>query len=298
MRHYNIESVGGITFSPGGGELSDFADGVDNALAKYDGVNSIQDTGVIVDDSNNVSGINDLSIGGNLFIDGTTFVVHSGEVSTSDAVVYINDGEVGPGVTAGQAGIQVDRGSETDYQFMFVEATDAFEVGEVGSLQAVATREDAPINNYVPYWNDTDKRFDTAGSIPITSISIPTGTKMWFYADAAPSGWTIDATPSDNILAVKGGATYTTGGVQVGSWTVSGLTSNNESSHTHLVSGTTAAEAQTPVEQGSNSNDAAHEDHTHTMSFTSGAGSAHNHTVTQDATWRPKANVGIICTKD
>lgn len=64
-------------------------------------------------------------------------------------------------MTAGQAGIQVDRGSATDYQFLFVEATDTFRIGEVGSLQAVATREDTPESWGVSYWNDTQKRLDT-----------------------------------------------------------------------------------------------------------------------------------------
>jgi len=136
-----------------------------------------------------------------------------------------------------------------------------------------------------------------SAKIVSTDRAIPSGTKIWFYADSAPTGWTIDATPSDRILAVKGGSTYVTGGVQVGSWTVSGISTANESSHTHLVSGSTDIFNTGLDDQGSGSNTVT-PSHVHTLSITSQAGSAHNHIVNQDGTWRPSANVGIICTKD
>jgi hypothetical protein len=75
----------------------------------------------------------------------------------------LNSGEVGPGVTAGQAGIEIDRGSAENYWFVFDETTDTFRVGEYTTTQAVATREDSPIDTRIPYWNDLAKRFDTAG---------------------------------------------------------------------------------------------------------------------------------------
>lgn len=110
----------------------------------------------------------DVSISGDLFVDGTTFVVHNQEVTTSDNIIVVNQGETGPGVTAGIAGIEIDRGSETNYRFVFAEDTDTFRIGEIGDTQAVATREDSPTNLRVPWWNDTAKRFDTAGEAYIT----------------------------------------------------------------------------------------------------------------------------------
>lgn len=107
----------------------------------------------------------DLSIEGDLFVDGTTWVVHNQEVTTSDNLIVINYGETGPGVTAGWAGIEVDRGTLTNYQFLFYEDTDTFRIGEMGSTQAVATREDNPIDGGYAIWNDSLKRFDTTTSI-------------------------------------------------------------------------------------------------------------------------------------
>ena len=113
-----------------------------------------------------------LTITEDLFVDGTTWVVNNQEVTTSDNIIVVNNGEVGPGVTAGSAGIEVDRGSATNYQFLFVEASDTFRIGEIGSLQAVATREDSPTDQRFPLWNDSSKRFDTATS---TILRIATG---------------------------------------------------------------------------------------------------------------------------
>lgn len=52
-------------------------------------------------------------------------------------------------------------------------------------------------------------------------------TKCWFYLNAAPTGWTIDNTPADALLCVKGGtaAFNAAGGTQAGTWT--------QPNHTH-----------------------------------------------------------------
>ena len=122
---------------------------------------------------------------------------------------------------------------------------------------------------------------------------IPSGTKMWFYADTAPVGWTLDATPSDSLLAVKGGSTYTTGAAQAGTWTQpdATLTAAQIPPHTHLTGATTSASsgggatiycyATTPTSTGA-------------TATSGGSASSHNH----GSTYRSQANVGIICSKD
>lgn len=63
----------------------------------------------------------DVVVNGDMFINGTQFVVDTEEVSAKDNLIVINAGEVGPGVTKGVAGIRVDRGSADPYDFMFRE---------------------------------------------------------------------------------------------------------------------------------------------------------------------------------
>ena len=140
----------------------------------------------------------DLTVTGDLFVDGTTWVVHNQEVTTSDNVIVINNGEPGAGVTSGTAGLEIDRGTLTNYLFIFDEATDTFRVGEVGSTQAVATREDTPTTMLVPWWNDTDKRFDTAGS---SSVTINTTTDVITFTAASSAVATFE---SDGLTLAAG----------------------------------------------------------------------------------------------
>ena len=111
--------------------------------------------------ANNLSLDGSLTVSGDLTVNGTQFITNTETVEIKDNILLINNGETGSGVTAGSAGIEVDRGTENNYQFIFNEANDSFQVGEVGDLQSVATREAAPINDYFAKWNDTEKRFDT-----------------------------------------------------------------------------------------------------------------------------------------
>lgn len=90
-------------------------------------------------------------------------------VEIKDNLLLINSGETGSGVTLGTAGIQVDRGLLTDYQFIFDEASDWFKIGEIGSLQRVATCEDSPIDTALAYYDLTTKRFITDTNIKRTS---------------------------------------------------------------------------------------------------------------------------------
>lgn len=128
---------------------------------------------------------------------------------------------------------------------------------------------------------------------------IPSGTNMWFYENAAPTGWTLVSVPSDSILGVKGGSTWTTGGVSPsGSWTVSGITVADHvltipemPAHTHGIS---RGDDDTEAGDGDNEPGA----FGNIQSTSTGGGLGHNHGVSQNGTWRPSTNVGIICIKD
>jgi len=106
-----------------------------------------------------------LSVGGDLTVLGTNFIANVEEVQVEDNTIVLNKSETGAGVTAGSAGIEIERGTETNYRFIFDETQDNFRVGMIGSLQAVATRQDSPTSNGITYWNDTDKRMDTSSTL-------------------------------------------------------------------------------------------------------------------------------------
>jgi hypothetical protein len=137
-------------------------------------------------------------------------------------------------------------------------------------------------------------------------VEIASGSKVWFWQATAPTGWTIDTSAADAVLAVKGGlSSYgVDGGLQAGTWT--------QLKHTHTTGDHVLTEAEMPA-------------HSHTYqreydslgssgglvkgyylgtynTSTVGSSQAHNHGATGNGapanTWRPLAQVGIICTKN
>ena len=80
------------------------------------------------------------TLNGNLTVNGTQTVVNTTTVTAKDNIITVNAGEVGSGVTAGKAGIQVDRGDLADYQIVFDETDDMFKVGQIGQLETIASQ--------------------------------------------------------------------------------------------------------------------------------------------------------------
>ena len=132
-------------------------------------------------------------------------------------------------------------------------------------------------------------------------VKFASGTKQWFYQPAAPTGWTIDTTLGDAVLAVHGVTTYdgsTGGGQQKGDWV--------QPTHTHTVDIYASDKSGTILSHGAESitviatdaNDVAWE---LTAGPSSYSGKGKRETTAAGATvgtWRPKANVGIIASKD
>ena len=56
---------------------------------------------------------------GNFTVGGQQTVVNSTNLDVQDNIITVNHGETGAGVTLNQSGLQIDRGTETDAQFVF-----------------------------------------------------------------------------------------------------------------------------------------------------------------------------------
>lgn len=124
---------------------------------------------------NSLTLTSDLTVGGNFTVNGLTSIISTNVIQIQDNIVEINTGEEGAGVTLGLAGIQINRGSLTDYQFVFEESSDLFKIGTEGDLQTVATREDSPLANGIMIFNNTLERLDSVDDIPI-DITFSSGT--------------------------------------------------------------------------------------------------------------------------
>ena len=103
------------------------------------------------DGSRHVTG--DFTIFGNLSVSGTEYVSNTETVEVQDNLMILNKGEAGSGVSKGIAGIEIDRGTSTNYRFVFDEVDGLFKVGISGSEEALTIVDQGSIvEGHIPYW--------------------------------------------------------------------------------------------------------------------------------------------------
>ena len=93
--------------------------------------------------------VGNLTVGGNLVINGSSFTVESTTVRIEDNIIELNKNEVGTGVTAGRAGLKINRGDADAYLMVFDETDDSFKVGTDTVLKPIALKEyvDTSVSN-------------------------------------------------------------------------------------------------------------------------------------------------------
>lgn len=70
-----------------------------------------------------------LLVQGDLTVNGTTTTLDTQTVLVEDNIIVLNNNEVGPGVSSGYSGIEIDRGSSDSEWFVFTESDDRWHVG-------------------------------------------------------------------------------------------------------------------------------------------------------------------------
>ena len=100
-------------------------------------------------------------ITGNLTVNGTTTTLNTETVLVEDNIIEINSTQTGTPASSLVSGIEVNRGDEPNFQFVFVELSDDFRLGKVGgTLQPVLTRDELSnlANNDILVWDNENKR--------------------------------------------------------------------------------------------------------------------------------------------
>ena len=112
--------------------------------------------------------VQNLVIKGDVTQEGDTFITQAERVEVRDNMILINEGETGAGVTAGFAGIEVDRGTEQNFMFGFNESDGMFKIGKEGNMFDVALRQPvgAMIDGMFASWDAATKTFKTTNVIP------------------------------------------------------------------------------------------------------------------------------------
>ena len=114
----------------------------DNKLVKSVGTSGVdvEATGIDVDDSNNITGINDLTIDGDLTVNGTTTSVNSDTLDVTDANITVNNGGTQASADAGNAGLTIEMSDATDVEIGYDSTTASkMALGEIGSQSEIIT---------------------------------------------------------------------------------------------------------------------------------------------------------------
>jgi hypothetical protein len=132
-------------------------------------------------------------------------------------------------------------------------------------------------------------------------LGLPVGTKMLFYQDTAPTGWTILNTLDDKLVYITKGSVAggQTGGAvhPTGTWVLSGI---NTGAHALTVAEIPAHHHITSYEPNSTPYGGAHGSPIGGSTYNTGdtgGGEAHSHPMAANDSWRPAAYCCIICQK-
>lgn len=107
----------------------------------------------------------EMIVQGNFTVTGNTSYLDTNVTRIRQDVITVNGGNAT--LSSGTlAGIKINRGEDvTPYFFAFEEGSQSFKIGEEGDVQPVMTREDAPVDKGIPYWDNTQYRVRTTSDI-------------------------------------------------------------------------------------------------------------------------------------
>lgn len=122
-------------------------------------------------------------VSGNFFVLGNETVINTDQLTIRDNLIIINNGELGPGVSAGVSGFYVDRGHVDgnvqkpylgNFNFYYVEQIGGgtFQIGFEDDTQPIATREEAPYPYGLMYWNEATSQFITNNAFYINDDTL------------------------------------------------------------------------------------------------------------------------------
>ncbi len=169
-----------------------------------------------------------LTVGGNFTVSGTTTSVDTQTLLIKDNILTINSSlsnAIPPSTL--QSGIEVRRGTYSNYYFVFDETSQLFKVGQCNQLQAVTTRDDNLATGF-PYYDTTTSKLTTRAigisdvtnlttSLSTTSNAAFTGSNAAFTANSAAfSGSNAAFTGSNAAFFASNSALLKSGGTMNG----------------------------------------------------------------------------------
>jgi hypothetical protein len=168
-------------------------------------------------------------------------------------------------------------------------------VNNFSDLPSAANPNDFMLISRIVGGNPTNFR------IAFNAVGLPRNTKTWFYFPSASiaaslPGWQLVPSTGDTLLAVEGGATFTTGGTTQGTWFQPKFFIDviNLPPHSHVLDiqrGSSRPGSSQAYLAAASTSSGSHDISTACRTTGSNAG------IQLDSSWRPLASVGCICVK-
>lgn len=164
----------------------------------------------------------DLTLTGDLTVQGTTTLINTTNTEINDNIILLNNGEAGAGVGGGSgtSGIEIERGTSTNVQFLFDETTDKWTLGSAGAIGttrfivaeiADATQTQGAIPGY-----DANGRLAEAEGLTSTEVdqlqnidSVTITNTQWGYLGATDQGLSTTDNVTFNDVTVNGSLSLT-----------------------------------------------------------------------------------------
>lgn len=109
-----------------------------------------------------------LHIDGNIIQSGAAYVTHSENIYTNNNYIYLREGaEYGLSVDE-YAGIEAVKYDGVNNGRLVFNKDGVAKVGDVGSEQSIATREDTPVNGGIAVWNSETTMFETVNEYDLS----------------------------------------------------------------------------------------------------------------------------------
>lgn len=114
-----------------------------------------------------------LIVNGNIIQQGDTYTTHAEEVYSANDLIIARDGAIAALAVNEISGLKILKANGTSNLIIGGDRSGLARVGwEGGTLQAIATREDVPTNNYVAVWSSINSRFNTTNVLSLASVTV------------------------------------------------------------------------------------------------------------------------------
>ena len=145
-----------------------------------------------------------VTVGGDLIVNGTTTTVNTATLEVTDNVIVANKDEAGAGITAGSGGLEIERGTLPNAKLVYNEVSDQWEAGIEGSMTQLSVGTHDHDADYLRTDADSAPDVDNVHDIGDITHRFANVFANIFNGDLTGNAGTADALSSAQTIALNG----------------------------------------------------------------------------------------------